>query len=73
LVASIVNNSTQYRDDSGAYRIPIAIQFAWGLIITFGMLYLPETPRYLIKKGNMEAAAKSLGKYHHDCCSTSYI
>ncbi|CAO3673508.1 unnamed protein product [Umbelopsis vinacea] len=62
LVASIVNNSTQYRDDSGAYRIPIAIQFAWGLIITFGMLYLPETPRYLIKKGNMEAAAKSLSR-----------
>lgn len=26
-------------------RIPIAVQFAWGLILFFGMLLLPETPR----------------------------
>lgn len=62
LIASIVNDSTQYRDDSGAYRIPIGVQFAWGLIITIGMLILPETPRYLIKTGKMEAAAHSLSR-----------
>jgi MFS transporter, SP family, sugar:H+ symporter len=62
LIASIVDNATQDRPDSGAYRVPIAIQFAWGIIITVGMLILPETPRYLIKKGNMEGAAKSLSK-----------
>lgn len=60
LIASIVNNFTQNRNDSGSYRIPIAIQFAWALILVVGMLILPETPRYRIRQGRMEAAAKAL-------------
>jgi sugar porter (SP) family MFS transporter len=57
-----VNNSTQHRNDSGCYRIPIAIQFAWALILIVGMAFLPETPRYLIKNGDHERAARSLGR-----------
>ncbi|KAI8950061.1 high-affinity glucose transporter RGT2 [Xylaria longipes] len=62
LLANIVNNSTQNRNDSGSYRIPIAIQFAWSLILTVGMALLPETPRYLIKKGDDQKAARSIGR-----------
>lgn len=29
-IAAIVNNATKDRNDTGSYRIPIAIQFAWG-------------------------------------------
>lgn len=60
LLASIVNNSTHNRYDTGSYRIPIAIQFAWSIILVGGMLVLPETPRYLIKKDNLPAATKAL-------------
>ena len=28
--------------DTGSYRIPIAVQFAWAIILFFGMLLLPE-------------------------------
>lgn len=62
LIAAIVNNATKDRHDTGSYRIPIAVQFAWGLILITGMLILPETPRYLIKRGKMEEAAKSLSR-----------
>ncbi|KAL5361310.1 general substrate transporter [Aspergillus floccosus] len=62
LLASVVNNSTHMRNDSGSYRIPIAVQFAWSIILVGGVLILPETPRYLIKKGKREAATKSLAK-----------
>lgn len=48
-LAAIVNNSTKDRDDSGSYRIPISIQFLWALILVVGLIFLPETPRYLIK------------------------
>ncbi len=61
-MANIVNNSTQNRDDSGSYRIPIAIQFAWAIILIVGLLFLPETPRYLIRKGDHEKAARALGR-----------
>lgn len=35
-LAAIVNNSTKDRMDSGSYRIPIAIQFAWSIILVVG-------------------------------------
>ena len=60
LIAAIVDHSTANRQDTGSYRIPIAVQFAWGLILFFGMLLLPETPRMYLKRGKPERAAKSL-------------
>jgi MFS family permease len=60
LLAAIVNNATKNRDDTGSYRIPVAVQFAWALILIIGMLVLPETPRFLIKKNRMEEATKAL-------------
>lgn len=62
LIASIVNNATKDRNDTGSYRIPIAVQFAWALILFGGCVFLPETPRWFIKKGRPENAAKSLSK-----------
>ncbi|KAK3676368.1 Plasma membrane low glucose sensor [Recurvomyces mirabilis] len=59
-LAACVNYGTQNRLDSGSYRIPVAVQFAWSLIIVFGMLVLPETPRFLIKQDKHEKAAKAL-------------
>ena len=60
LLVSVVDNSSKDRDDTGSYRIPIAVQFAWALILFFGMLILPETPRMWIKRGKPERAAKAL-------------
>lgn len=62
LIASIVDNYTNGRNDSGSYRIPVGIQFAWAFIIVVGMLILPETPRFCIKKGQPEKAARSLSR-----------
>ncbi|KAI9807002.1 MAG: Plasma membrane low glucose sensor [Piccolia ochrophora] len=61
-LAAIVNNSTQNRPDTGSYRIPVAIQFAWSLIIVGGMLVLPETPRFCIKQNKYDKAAKALSR-----------
>lgn len=62
LLAAIVNNSTKNRVDTGCYRIPVAVQFAWAIILVVGMLVLPETPRYLIKRDRHEDAIKSLAR-----------
>ncbi|KAJ3481981.1 hypothetical protein NLJ89_g12168 [Agrocybe chaxingu] len=59
LLASCVVYATQDREDTGQYRIPIAIQFAWGLILGIGLFFLPESPRYYVKRGNPEAARLS--------------
>jgi MFS transporter, SP family, sugar:H+ symporter len=61
-IAAIVNNGTKDRNDSGSYRIPVAIQFAWAIILVGGLLLLPETPRWLIMKGKHEKAARSFSR-----------
>lgn len=61
-LAAIVNNGTKNRNDSGSYRIPIALQFLWSIILVVGLIFLPETPRYLIKMDKYDKAAHSLGK-----------
>jgi SP family sugar:H+ symporter-like MFS transporter len=58
--ASCANQGSMGRDDSGSYRIPISIQFLWAIILSAGMLILPETPRFLIRKDDYDGAAKSL-------------
>jgi MFS transporter, SP family, sugar:H+ symporter len=35
-LAAIVNNSTKTRNDTGSYRIPIAVQFLWSIILVGG-------------------------------------
>jgi sugar porter (SP) family MFS transporter len=62
LLAACVNQGTHNRNDSGSYRIPVAIQFVWAAILAGGMLTLPETPRYLIKKGKFDEAMRSLAR-----------
>ena len=62
LIAAIVNNATSNRNDTGCYRIPVAIQLAWSFILFSGLLFLPETPRYLIKRDNGEKAAHALSR-----------
>jgi MFS transporter, SP family, sugar:H+ symporter len=62
LLASCVNKGTELRTDFSAYRIPIAIQFVWAFILSLGMFFLPESPRWLIKKGRDADAAVSLAR-----------
>lgn len=51
LLADCVVYATQNRLDSGSYRIPIAVQFLWALILGVGLFFLPESPRFFVKKG----------------------
>lgn len=62
LTASIVNMLTAGIDGAAAYQIPLGLQFTWAVVLSLGLLVLPETPRYLIKRGQKDAAALSLSR-----------
>uniref|UniRef100_A0A0B7JQ38 Major facilitator superfamily (MFS) profile domain-containing protein n=1 Tax=Bionectria ochroleuca TaxID=29856 RepID=A0A0B7JQ38_BIOOC len=62
LSASIVNVITAEMKDSSAYRIPLGLQLFPALILTGGLMFLPETPRYLVMKGEYELAGISLSR-----------
>lgn len=73
LIAACVNYAVQNRGDTGEYRIPIAIQFAWGIILGGGLFFLPDSPRYFVKRGNVEAARKSLARLRGQPSDSEYV
>ena len=62
LLASCVDYGTQNYTNTGSYRIPIAIQMLWALILGTGLFFLPESPRYFVKRGKIDRAAQVLGR-----------
>lgn len=73
LLASCVDYATQNRDDTGSYRIPISIQILWAIILASGLFVLPESPRYFVKKGNLERATHSLSRLRGEPEGSEYI
>ncbi|KAF4312231.1 Sugar/inositol transporter [Botryosphaeria dothidea] len=73
LLASCVDQATKDRTDSGAYRIPISIQFAWAIILGGGLLCLPESPRYFVKDDKLDKAASALARIRGQPVDSEYI
>lgn len=73
LLASCVTYGTQDRLDTGSYRIPIGLQMAWALILGGGLFFLPESPRYFVKKGNLDQAAAMLARLRGEPVGSDYI
>jgi len=73
LLANCVVYATQNRKDTGSYRIPIAIQFLWAIILGTGLALLPESPRYFVKKGKLDKAAKALASVRGQPIDSEYI
>lgn len=49
-------------DDSRTWRIPLGLCFAWAIFMVIGMVFMPESPRYLIEKGKIEEGKKSIAR-----------
>ncbi|UKZ65506.1 uncharacterized protein TrAtP1_006706 [Trichoderma atroviride] len=62
LGASIINIATSKLHSSAAYRIPLGLQLVPALVLTAGLMLLPETPRFLVKQGKKDAAGLSLSR-----------
>ncbi|KAK3936283.1 hypothetical protein QBC46DRAFT_461592 [Diplogelasinospora grovesii] len=73
LLANCVVYATEGRSDTGSYRIPIGIQFLWALILGIGLFILPESPRYHVMKGDLDAAARALAYTRGQPVESDYI
>ena len=73
LLANCVVYATQARKDTGSYRIPIAVQFLWAIILAVGLILLPDSPRYFVKKGKLDKAAAALARVRGQPVDSEYI
>lgn len=73
LLASCVDYGTQNRQDTGSYRIPMALQLLWGIILAIGLFLLPESPRYFVKRGKLDKAAEVLSRLRGQPYNSEFI
>ena len=73
LLSACVCYATQDRQDTGSYRIPIAVQMLWALILGGGLMFLPESPRYFVKRGKIDRAAESLATLRSQPRESEYV
>jgi len=59
LIGQIVTYITKDYPGKESYRIIIGLQFLWSSVLGIGILFFPETPRYLIRAGKWDAAVKA--------------
>ncbi|KAJ7453874.1 general substrate transporter [Mycena latifolia] len=73
LIANCVVFATQNRLDTGSYRIPIGVQFLWALILGGGLFFLPESPRFWVRKGEIEKATLALAHVRDQPRESEYV
>lgn len=73
LLASVVDNSLKDRMDSGSYRIAMAMQWLFALVLGVGLFMLPESPRWYVKQGRKDDAARALSVLRGQPADSQYV
>ena len=60
LIGAIVNNATEKLLSRASYRIPLGVLFILPVILSTALIFLPETPRYLVSHNKPVEARNAL-------------
>lgn len=60
IIGAVVTNATQARLDKASYQIPVGILFVVPVVLSVGLFFVPESPRYLVNRGKLEQARRAL-------------
>ncbi|KAI1176165.1 general substrate transporter [Nemania sp. FL0916] len=60
IIGTTVTNRTKDFLDKSSYEIPLGTLFIVPTLLSIGLLFVPESPRYLLYRGNTEEARKAL-------------
>lgn len=62
IIGSVIDNYTKDRMDKLSYRIPLACLYIVPTLLTIGLFFVPESPRWLLHQGRESEARASLEK-----------
>lgn len=61
-ISNCVNDGMRNYSGSASWRVPIAIQLAFGIFLATGFAFSPESPGYLASKGKNEQAKAAIAR-----------
>ncbi|KAJ5290114.1 uncharacterized protein N7443_010367 [Penicillium atrosanguineum] len=75
IVSTWIGYGSLHASDSSEFqwRFPLAFQVVPALTLVIGMIFLPESPRYLIEKDKFSEAMQVLRKMHSDGTNDDWI
>merc|ERR1711975_205210 len=73
LLAARVNYGVKEYQNSAEYRVPIGLQFIFGLVLGVGLFFRPDSPRYYVKRGRVEKARKALSSVRGQPQDSEYV
>jgi MFS family permease len=62
VLGAVVDNYTAVRVDRLSYQIPLIVLYAVPVLLAFLVLWLPDSPRWLVENGRVEDAKSALQK-----------
>ncbi|KAF7563585.1 hypothetical protein G7046_g534 [Stylonectria norvegica] len=66
IIAAGINRGVYKNQTTFAFRFPIGFQLLFPAIVLCGIWFVPESPRWLVRKGATEKATKALRLLHHE-------
>ncbi|KAI0020983.1 general substrate transporter [Xylariomycetidae sp. FL0641] len=66
IVGAATTNATQKRLDKASYQIPLGTLFIVPAFLAIGLLFVPESPRYLLYTGKVNEAKHALKRLRGD-------
>ncbi|KZM25607.1 substrate-specific transmembrane transporter [Ascochyta rabiei] len=66
IIGSLIDNYTKHYLDKRSYRIPLACLYIVPTLLTIGLFFVPESPRWLLHRGQNEKARESLMRLRQD-------
>ncbi|KAL3448299.1 general substrate transporter [Aspergillus insuetus] len=72
LISSGVVRGFSTRNDQWAYRVPLALQWAWVIPVLLGVIFAPQSPWWLVRQGRMDDAKKSLIRLTSQNCGVPF-
>ncbi|KAI4601154.1 hypothetical protein KJ359_012341 [Pestalotiopsis sp. 9143b] len=62
ILASVILRALVDRTDQWGYRIPFALQWFWPIPICIAVIFAPESPWWLVRRGSIDDAKKSVAR-----------